>query len=50
MHFNPSEMLYFGVDFRAIYLLADANYFRNVFGSPDFLRSDRLESKKYGAW
>jgi hypothetical protein len=35
MHFSPSETLHFGVNLRAIYLLADANYFRNVFGSPE---------------
>jgi hypothetical protein len=35
MHFNPSETLHFGRNFRAIYLLADANYFRNIFGNPE---------------
>jgi hypothetical protein len=35
MHFNPSEILHFGGNFRAIYFLADANYLRNVFGSRD---------------
>jgi hypothetical protein len=35
MHFNPSETLHFGGTFRAIYLLADVNYFGNVFGSPE---------------
>jgi hypothetical protein len=35
MHFSPSETLHFGVNFRAIYLLADVNYFRNIFGTPE---------------